>query len=122
LARIDPMHSQIDLQALNELLAAAEAGGEISPAKYAALLMCDVNEVEQQARARRRSVSLEAGVDPVQDYLRDALRVIRALLREAPDAAQALRWFRDLPLDEFPYKTPEMLVAEGRASVLLRKL
>jgi hypothetical protein len=57
----------------------------------------------------------------IQNYLRDALRVIATLMLNAPDVARALFWFRNLPLAAFSYKTPEMLVAEGRASALLSK-
>ncbi len=50
----------------------------------------------------------------------EALRVLAAALSLAETPERALYWFRSHPIREFDYKTPEVLVSEGKADAVIR--
>lgn len=56
----------------------------------------------------------------VQDFLREALRVIKAATDLNGDLHKALFWYRNEPLSVLGYGTAEWLVSEGRIDDLLR--
>lgn len=49
----------------------------------------------------------------MQDFLREALRIIKAASDLNGDLNQALFWYRNEPLSVFGYKAAEWLVSKG---------
>ena len=58
----------------------------------------------------------------LQAYLRDALRVIRAASDQQAPIESALFWFRNEPLPDFDFQTPERVVSALGADALLRAM
>ena len=56
----------------------------------------------------------------VQNFLREALRVIKAVADLTGDLNKALFWYCTEPLAVFGYKTAERLASEGRTDDVLR--
>lgn len=92
----------------------------LSPRRFAQALHIDLQTLAEQARVHRNTISRAPGSRGVQDFLREAMRVIKAATDLNGDLGRALAWYRNEPLAVFAYKTPERLVAEGRSDDLLR--
>ena len=92
----------------------------LSAKKYIAALAIDLQDLADQARVHRNTLSRAPTSKAVQDYLRQALRVIKAAVDLNGDVYNALFWFRNEPLAPFDYKTAETLVADGRADDVVR--
>ena len=73
-----------------------------------------------QAHVHRNTISRAPASRGIQDFLREALRVIKAATDLTGDLNKAVFWYRNEPLSAFGYKTPERLVSEGRTDDLLR--
>lgn len=92
----------------------------ISPARFAQKLDYEQQYLAGLAHVHRNTVSRRPASAQLQQYLREAVRVIAAASDLRGDSNQALFWFRTRPLAEFGYKTPETLVSEGRADDVIR--
>ena len=80
----------------------------------------DIQTLAEQAKVQRNTITRAPGSRGVQDYLREALRVIKAANDLSGDLGKALFWYRNEPLSVFDYKTSERLVSEGRTDDVLR--
>ena len=87
----------------------------ISPMRFAQKLNLEQQRLAELAHVHRNTVSRMPGSPRLQDFLREAVRVLAAAfsLAESPD--RALYWFRSHPIPDFDYKTPEIQI--GRAHV-----
>ena len=92
----------------------------LSPKRFSQALHIDLQTLAEQAHVHRNTISRAPGSRGVQDFLREALRVIKAATDLNGDLNKALFWYRNEPLSVFGYKTAERLVSEGRADDLLR--
>lgn len=92
----------------------------ISPVRFAQRLNLEQQKLAELAHVHRNTVSRMPTSPRLQDFLRDAVRVITAAFNLVGNADRALYWFRSHPIREFDYKTPEVLVSEGRANVVIR--
>ncbi len=92
----------------------------ISPLRFAQKLNLEQQRLAELAHVHRNTVSRMPGSPRLQDFLREAVRVLAAAfsLAESPD--RALYWFRSHPIRDFDYKTPEVLVSEGKADAVIR--
>jgi hypothetical protein len=92
----------------------------ISPTRFAQKLNLEQQRLAELAHVHRNTVSRMPGSPRLQDFLREAVRVLAAAfsLAESPD--RALYWFRSHPIPDFDYKTPEILVSEGKADAVIR--
>lgn len=95
-------------------------GPVLSPKRFSAALHIDLQSLAEQAHVHRNTISRTPGSAGVQQYLRDALKVIKAGIDISGDVSRALFWYRNDPLPAFGYKTAEELVAQGRAEDVLR--
>lgn len=94
----------------------------LSPRRFCQALHIDLQDLAEQAHVHRNTISRAPGSRGVQDFLREALRAIKAATDLNGDLHKALFWYRNEPLAAFAYKTAERLVSEGRADDLLRYL
>jgi hypothetical protein len=92
----------------------------LSPRHDAQALHLDPQDLAEQAHVHRNTIGRRPGSRGVQDFLRDALRVISAGTDLHGDLGGALARYRNEPLAVFGYRTPACLVAEGRTDNLLR--
>ena len=92
----------------------------LSPKRFSQAMHIDMQTLAEQAHVHRNTISRAPGSRGVQDFLREALRVIKAATDLNGDLNKALFWYRNEPLSVFGYKTAERLVAEGRTDDLLQ--
>jgi hypothetical protein len=82
----------------------------LSPKRFSQALHIDLPTLAEQAHVHRNTISRAPGSRGVQDFLREALRVIKAATDLNGDLNKAL----------FGYLTAERLVSQGRTEDLLR--
>lgn len=92
----------------------------ISPARFAQRLDLELHYLATLAHVHRNTIGRAPRSPRLQLFLRQALRVIAAATDLRGDGNRALFWFRNQPLADFGYKTPEVLVSEGRADDVIR--
>ena len=92
----------------------------LSPRRFCQALHIDLQNLAEQAHVHRNTIARAPGSRGVQDFLREALRAIKAATDVNGNLNNALFWYRNEPLAVFGYKTAERLVSEGRADDLLR--
>src|SRR5690349_15702800 len=94
----------------------------LSPRRFSEALHIDLQTLADQAHVHRNTISRAPGSRGVQDFLREAMRVIKAATDLVGDLDRALFWYRNEPLSAFGYKSAERLVSEGRTDDVLRYL
>ena len=92
----------------------------LSPQRFSQALHIDLQMLAEQAHVHRNTITRAPGSRGVQEFLREALRIIKAATDLSGDLNKALFWYRNEPLSVFGYKTAERLVSEGRTDDLLR--
>jgi hypothetical protein len=92
----------------------------LSPRRFSQALNIDLQTLAEQAHVHRNTISRAPGSRGVQDFLREALRIIKAATDLTGDLNRALFWYRTEPLSVFGYKTAERMVSEGRTDDVLR--
>ncbi len=92
----------------------------LSPKRFSQAMHIDLQTLAEQAHVHRNTISRAPGSRGVQDFLREALRIVKAATDLNGDLNKALFWYRNEPLSVFGYKTAERLVSEGRTDDLLR--
>jgi hypothetical protein len=92
----------------------------LSPKRFSQALHIDLQTLAEQAHVHRNTISRAPNSRGVQDFLREALRIIKAATDLTGDLHKALFWYRNEPLSLFDYKTAERLVSEGRTDDVLR--
>ena len=92
----------------------------LSPKRFSQALNIDLQMLAEQAHVHRNTISRAPGSRGVQDFLREALRIIKAATDLTGDLNRALFWYRTEPLAVFGYKTAERLASEGRTDDVLR--
>lgn len=107
-------------QLIDHLREPGVAGPLLSPRRFVQVLHIDLQTLAAQAHVHRNTVSRAPASRGVQDFLREALRVIKAATDVSGDVGKALFWYRNEPLAVFGYKTAERLVSEGRSDDVLR--
>lgn len=103
-----------------EYLKEDESHVSLSPKRFSEAMNIDLQTLAEQAHVHRNTVSRAPTSRGVQDFLREALRVIKAATDLQGELKKALFWYRNEPLSAFGYKTAERLVSEGRTDDVLR--
>lgn len=106
---------------VRKLISQARDLASIPPAEFAKVLEVDLRELERSAQVEPGTARWFPQSEAIQSYMRASLLVIDAFLEAAEDSSKAVFYFKYFPCEEFGYKTPQMLVGEGRVvEVLLR--
>jgi hypothetical protein len=92
----------------------------LSPIRFIAWLGIDLQTLARQANVHRNTLGSSPSSEKVQQFLREALRVIRAATDISSDVDYAIFWYRNEPLQPFDYQTAETLVSQHRTEDLLR--
>ena len=104
-----------------EFLRESDASAPVlSPMRFSQAMHIDLQTLAEQAHVHRATISRAPGSRGVQEFLREALRTIKAATDLNGDLNKVLFWYRIEPLSMFGYKTAERLVSEGRTDDLLR--
>lgn len=115
-----PIYGQTYQQFVAFLREPGEHAPLLSARQYAAALQIDLQDLADQARVHRNTIERAPASKGVQEYLRQALRVIKAATDLNGEVKSALFWYRNEPLATFGYKTAETLLTEGRADDVLQ--
>lgn len=92
----------------------------LSPRRFCQALHIDLQTLAEQAHVHRNTIARAPSSRAIQDYLREALRVIKAATDASGDVNKALFWYRNEPLSTFGFKTAETLLSEGRSKAVLK--
>ena len=95
-------------------------GPVLSPKRFSQALHIDLQMLAEQAHVHRNTITRAPGSRGVQEFLREALRIIKAATDLSGDLNKALFWYRNEPLSVFGYETAERLVSKGRTDDVLR--
>jgi hypothetical protein len=114
--------SVTNMHEIVKLIFAAQSGEHISPIRFAQALEEPLSELEKNAGVDPNTARFNPNAETLQLHMRASLLVISALLRLTLDPPTALMRFKYLPLDEFSYLTPQMLVTNGQTIDLLLRL
>ena len=91
----------------------------LSPRRFSEVMSIDLQTLADQAHVHRNTVARAPGAKALQDFIREALRVIKAATDLNGELPRALWWYRNEPLAAFKYQTAERLVSQGRADDVL---
>ena len=95
----------------------------LSPLKFIELMKIDLGTFARRAHVHRNTVARAPDSAAVQAHIRDNVRVLRAAYDLiGADLQKAIVWFKNEPVREFDYKTPETMVVEGRADDVIKLL
>ena len=92
----------------------------ISPKRFGQVLRVDMQNLALKAHVHRNTIFRSPDSESVQQYLRNAVRVIRAAADVSNNIENAIFWYKNNPIPTFDYKTPQDLVSEGRTDTLVR--
>lgn len=94
----------------------------IAPDRFAHAMHLQVQDLARLAKVHRSTVTENPGNSRLQDFMRDAVRVINAAEEVSGSQGKAIYWYRNSPIPEFGQKTAEELVAVGKVRAVLRYL
>ncbi|MNH07314.1 hypothetical protein D3C76_884130 [compost metagenome] len=90
-----------------------------SPERFLKVFSMDQQTFATRAHVHRNTVRNAPESEKVQSYIRDAVRVLRAVTDMGTDLTKAIFWFKNEPLSTFDYKTAEEVVSEGKTEQLI---
>ncbi|MDF5950468.1 DUF2384 domain-containing protein [Pseudomonas aeruginosa] len=79
----------------------------------------DQQTLALRAHVHRNTVRNAPESEKVQAYIRDSVKVLRAVTDMGTDVTNAIFWFKNEPLSTFGYKTAEEVVSEGKTEQLI---
>ena len=104
------------------LISQARDLASISPTEFARALEVDLRELERSAGVEHGTARWFPQSAAIQGYMRASLLVIDVMIGVVQDSSTAVFHFKHLPLEDFEYKTPQMVVSEGRVVDMLLRL
>ena len=115
------MNTQTETTDVRFLISQARDLASVSPIEFAEVLAVDLRELERNAHVEPGTARWFPQSEAIQAHIRASLLIIDALIVAVQDSSKAIFLFKNYPCEEFGYKTPQMLVGEGRVvDVLLR--
>ncbi|HJO66469.1 MULTISPECIES: antitoxin Xre/MbcA/ParS toxin-binding domain-containing protein [Sphingomonas] len=93
----------------------------IAPRRMAERLRLPLTRLAKLAQINRNTMAAKPGSPAVQARLGEIARIIARAAELSGDEGRAIIWFRHQPLPGFG-KTPEQLVEEGHAALVLSDL
>ena len=93
----------------------------IAPRRMAERLRLPLTRLAKLAQINRNTMAAKSGSPAVQARLGEIAQIITRAAELSGDEGRAIIWFRHQPLPGFG-KTPEQLVEEGHAALVLRDL
>lgn len=93
----------------------------IAPRRMAERLRVPLTRLAKLAQVNRNTLAAKPGSPAVQERLGEIARIIGRAAELSGDEGRAIIWFRHQPLPGLG-KTPEQLVEDGQAALVLRDL
>lgn len=90
-----------------------------SPERFLKVFSMDQQTLALRAHVHRNTVRNAPESEKVQAYIRDSVKVLRAVTDMGTDVTNAIFWFKNEPLSTFNYKTAEEVVSEGKTEQLI---
>ena len=90
-----------------------------SPERFLKVFSMDQQTLALRAHVHRNTVRNAPESEKVQAYIRDSVKVLRAVTDMGTDVTNAIFWFKNEPLSTFSYKTAEEVVSEGKTEQLI---
>ena len=90
-----------------------------SPERFLKVFSMDQQTLALRAHVHRNTVRNAPESEKVQAYIRDSVKVLRAVTDMGTDMTNAIFWFKNEPLSTFNYKTAEEVVSEGKTEQLI---
>jgi uncharacterized protein (DUF2384 family) len=124
MCKIEEVRLDLEETGFQEFLASLQEGDLpfISPMRFADKLRLEKQRLAQLAHVHRNTLTRMPQSAQLQKFLRDSVRVLAAASQVSGSANAATFWFRNQPIAEFNYQTPDTLVSDGRTDDLLRYL
>ena len=94
----------------------------ISPARFGELAGLSQGTIARLAGVHRNTVRVNPASEPLQDRLREMIKIITSAVELTGDVEKAFFWFRNEPIADYKRKTAADLVAEGHAGAVLTHL
>lgn len=94
----------------------------IAPDRFATALQLRQQDLARLAHVHRTTVSEAPANVKLQQFMRDALRVLSAAMSMTGDRDRAIYWYRNTPIPEFKHQTAEHLVSTGRTDAVVSYL
>ena len=92
----------------------------LSPYRVGNALGLQIQSVAERARVSRNTPHARPENENLQQYLRDVVRVLSAAASIAGDDRKRVTfWFMNAPLQDFGFTTPDALVRQGKAQVVI---
>ena len=87
----------------------------ISPTRFGELAGVSQGTIARLAGVHRNTVRVNPASEPLQDRLREMIKIITSAVELTGDVEKAFFWFRNEPIADYKRKTAATLVAEGHA-------
>lgn len=92
----------------------------LSPRRLGDALGLQVQSLAQRAHVHRNTPRARPQSEALQGYMREVVRVLAAAEEAASgDRERAIFWYMNEPLSEFDFRTPDELVSQGKAQVVM---
>lgn len=91
----------------------------VSPQRFSEVVGIDLEVLAKQAHVHPNALTSMPHTESLQQFLRDALRVLKAATDLCGDLDKALLWYRSQPLQPFHDKTPAQVISEGKTDALI---
>lgn len=94
----------------------------LSSRVFSKIMHISIQQLATLSGVHRSTLQRSPDNPQAQQFMRECLQVIRAAEDIAGDLPKAIFWFKNEPLRDFGYRTPEHVVAEGKTTNLLNYL
>jgi len=94
----------------------------ISPARFGELAGLSQGTIARLAGVHRNTVRVNPASEPLQDRLREMIKIITSAVELTGNVEKAFFWFRNEPIADYKRKTAAELVADGHAGAVLTHL
>ncbi|MBL8528688.1 MAG: DUF2384 domain-containing protein [Burkholderiales bacterium] len=94
----------------------------IAPDRFATALQLRQQDLARLAHVHRTTVSEAPANVKLQQFMRDALRVLSAAIDITGEHGRAIYWYRNTPIPEFEHRTAEQLVSAGKTDAVVSYL
>ena len=94
----------------------------ISPTRFGQRAGLSQGTIARLAGVHRNTVRANPASEPLQDRLREMIKIVASAGELTGDVEKAFFWFRNEPIADYRQKTAAELVAEGHADAVLTHL
>jgi len=94
----------------------------LSPSRFAERMQLTIQSIAERAHVHRNTVNRVPPSPAVQDYMTNAIRVLRVAMDLNGDLNRSIIWFKTSPIPDYGYRTANDLVTAGKADAVVKYL